>query len=325
MTQVLDTFIGHSSQILDVLDSISQIADTDATVLLEGETGTGKEMVARAIHKNSKRSQHPLVCVNCGAIPNDLLESEFFGYEKGAFTGASRDHKGKFEQANQGTIFLDEIDDMSYNLQVKLLRILQWGEFSPLGSECSKNCNVRIVAASKQPLQKLIATGKFRDDLYYRLNLIRLQLPPLRERKNDILPLANYFLAAACREFHKPALTLSAAVEAALQDYHYPGNVRELENIIRRMVIFCNGTEIQKSLLPPEINLSPYNHTNGIEYPGSFHIEKQKVIENFEIRYLKQVLAECHGIIRQAATRAGIQEKNFHLKLKKYGIRPERS
>ena len=208
-----EAILGHSPKMLEVLQVISQVADTDAPVLIEGESGTGKELVARAIHFNSRRREKPLVSVNCAAIPENLLESELFGHEKGAFTGACRRHKGKFEQADGGTIFLDEVDETSPALQVKLLRILQWGDFSPLGSDITKRCNVRIVAASKQVLRKLVEEGNFRDDLYYRLNLIRFSMPPLRDRKEDILLLADYFLQNACKKSSKPVPTLSTRVQ----------------------------------------------------------------------------------------------------------------
>ena len=317
-----DGIIGCSPKMLDVLEIISQVADTDAPVLIEGETGTGKELVARALHYNSGRHELPLVSINCGAIPDNLLESELFGHMKGAFTGAFKTRKGKFEQAERGTIFLDEVDEMSPALQVKLLRILQWGEFSPLGSDEEKTCDVRCVVAAKQNLKQLVDDGKFRDDLYYRLNLIRIVIPPLRERKEDILPLAHHFLNSASEKLSKPIETFSPEVEQVLMHHNFTGNVRELENIVRRAVILCKGNKIETQHLPTEMlagsgeNLKP--STSSVN--KNFQEEKNKIIEDFERQYLEKMLKECNGVIKHAAQKSGINESNLHAKLKKYGI-----
>lgn len=319
-----ESIIGHSTKMMEILQILSQVADTDVPILIEGETGTGKELVARAVHFNSKRREAPLVCVNCGAIPENLLESEFFGHEKGAFTGAFKHHSGKFEQAEGGTIFLDEIDEMSPTLQVKLLRVLQWGEFNPLGSEKVKQCDVRIVAASKTNLLSLVNDGKFRDDLYYRLNLIRMELPPLRERREDILLLADYFFENISNHLNKKAPVLSSTVRQIIKNYQYPGNIRELENIIKRAVILCTGNTIEIEHLPPEVK---YDHIGTISQGGKFSLgtfqdNKKEIIENFERNYLQIVLAECKGVVRKAAQKAGMHEKNFYSKLNKYGFQP---
>lgn len=313
-----EALLGHSPQMIRVLELVSQVSETDATVLIEGETGTGKELVARAIHRNSQRREKPMVSINCGAIPENLLESELFGFEKGAFTGAAKRRKGKFEQAEGGTIFLDEVDEMSPALQVKLLRILQWGEYSPLGSDATCQCDVRIVAASKKPLHELVQKGLFRDDLYYRLNLIRIYIPPMRERKEDIPLLADYFLQKARERFSKPAKKITQEVLDYLMEYNFPGNVRELENILNRAVILCNGPEIQVKHLPAEI-LPGSRTEQTIEL--SFKEAKRRFLEEFERSYLMKVLNESNGIIKKAAQLAGMHEKNFHDKLKKYGLK----
>ena len=313
-----EALLGHSPQMVKVLELVSQVAETDAPVLIEGETGTGKELVARAIHRNSQRRDNPMVSINCGAIPENLLESELFGFEKGAFTGATKRRKGKFEQAEGGTIFLDEVDEMSQALQVKLLRILQWGEYSPLGSDLTCQCDVRIVAATKKPLNELVQKGIFRDDLYYRLNLIRIYIPPLRERKEDIPLLADYFFQSAKARLSKPAKKISPEVIDQLMEYDFPGNVRELENIINRAVILCKGPEIKIAHLPAEIT-QKHSTTKATLQP--FKQAKQTILENFERSYLLKVLKTSGGNIKKAAQLAGMHEKNFHQKLKQYGIR----
>ena len=313
-----EALLGHSPEMIRVLELVSQVAETDAPVLIEGETGTGKELVARAIHRNSRRRDKPMVCINCGAIPDNLLESELFGFEKGAFTGATRRRKGKFEQAEGGTIFLDEVDEMSQALQVKLLRILQWGEYSPLGSEVTCRCDVRVVAATKKPLQGLVEKGVFRDDLYYRLNLIRIYLPPLRERKEDIPLLAEYFLRDAKERFSKPAQKISPEALDQLKRYDYPGNIRELENVVKRAVILCNGPVVGLEHLPSEMFPQATSHPGS---PLSFKEAKRRCLEDFERSYLTSILKESKGNIRKAAQLAGMHEKNLHEKLKKYGIK----
>jgi len=316
-----DAIIGQSPKMLEVLELISQVADTDVPVLIEGETGTGKELVARAIHFNSQRKDKPLICINCGALPENLLESELFGYERGAFTGAFQRYRGKFEQADGGTMFLDEVDMMSPALQVKLLRILQWGEFNPLRSEETKKCNVRIVAAAKQPLQNLVNKGLFRDDLYYRLNLIRLTMPSLKERKEDILLLANYFLNMANQKLSKSISGFNSKVQQLLQHYDYPGNVRELENIIKRTVILCQDKEIDPTHLPGELSADKKNKKmDEAIFDMSFQEAKKLTIEEFEKKYLHHILEKCNGNIRQAAQRCAVYEGNSHAKLKKYNI-----
>ena len=319
-----EAIVGRSPQMLRVMKMVSKIADADVPVLIEGETGTGKELVAQAIHYNSQRKRMPLVKINCGALPENLLESELFGYEKGAFTGAYKRHKGLFEQANGGTLFLDEIEEMSPALQVKMLRILQWGEFNRVGGEESRECDVRIVAASKGSLQNRVDERKFRDDLYYRLNLVQIQMPPLRERSEDILVLARYFLQCACKSLSKSVNTMSQEVESRLQQYTYPGNVRELENIVKRATLLCEGDTIQVEHLPAEFISKRVTMPRGQSGTNeSFQEAKRKTVEQFERQYLERVLEECGGVICRAAEHAGMHESNFHAKLAKYGIKAE--
>ncbi len=296
-----------------------QVADTDATVLLTGESGTGKDLIARILHENSSRCISPFIALNGGAVPESLMESELFGHTKGSFTGAVTTQLGKFEAADGGTIFLDEISEMSTATQVKLLRVLQSGEYSRVGEPESRYCDVRVVAASNQDLQRLVVQGKFRADLYYRLNVIRLHLPPLRERPGDVPLLADYFLRLFAKTYHKPNINLSPAVNAVLSQHDYPGNIRELENILHRAVIFCRGSQILLRDLPPE--LTAQGMTLGRSRRKGFHEAKSDAVEEFERGYLTSTLRRCGGIVSRAADRAGLSERVFHEKLKRYGIK----
>ncbi|HEX8237044.1 MAG TPA: sigma-54 dependent transcriptional regulator [Abditibacteriaceae bacterium] len=236
--------VASSEPMRQVLEIVSRVAPTDAAVLIQGESGTGKELIARAIHQNSKRKDAAFIPINCGALPENLLESELFGHVKGAFTGAHQNKKGLFEEADGGTLFLDEIGEMSPPLQVKLLRVLQDFEVRRVGSNAGVKVDVRIIAATNQRLQERIREGAFREDLYYRLQVILLNLPPLRERQEEILPLVNHYLEIYKRKFNKPVQGLSKAAEKALIEYSWPGNVRELANVVERAVILCRGDEV---------------------------------------------------------------------------------
>jgi Nif-specific regulatory protein len=248
-----DEILGNSPQMVEVLKTVADVADTDATVLIEGESGTGKELLARAIHFNSSRSKKPFVPINCAAIPETLLESELFGYEKGAFTGAVQRKLGKFEVANGGTIFLDEIGEMSPLLQVKILRFLQSHEFEPLGSNKLKKSDIRIIAATNKELLSLVKENKFREDLYYRINVINITLPPLRERRLDIAPLAESFALRFGKKNGKKIKGLDTEALNILAHYNFPGNIRELENIIERAAILAQGEWITRDDLPRTI------------------------------------------------------------------------
>ena len=244
--------VGRSDRMQEVFKLIGQVAPTDATVLITGESGTGKELVARAIYQNSRRAQQPFIALNCAAIPENLLESELFGHEKGAFTGATSQRVGKFEQGNGGTVFLDEIGDMPLATQTKILRVLQNGAFERVGGNQTVRVDVRIIAATNKPLEQAVAQKQFREDLFYRLNVVRIPLPALRERREDIRLLVDYFLRKLASPGSKPR-SLAASALAALEAYHWPGNVRELENCIRRAIVVTKGPAILLSDLPVDM------------------------------------------------------------------------
>src|SRR5437588_2324351 len=247
-----DEIVGNSPALLDVLRRVETVAPTDSTVLITGETGCGKELIARAIHSRSKRSHRPLVKLNCGAIPTGLVESELFGHMKGAFTGALERRTGRFELADGGTLFLDEVSELPLETQVKLLRVLQEHEFEPLGSSRTLRVNVRIIAASNRDLEKAIQEGRFRADLYYRLNVLPMILPPLRQRRSDIPLLTHFFVERFSRQFGKPMTGVAQDTMELLSQYSWPGNIRELQNVIERAVVLCPGTVLRlgKDLLP---------------------------------------------------------------------------
>jgi DNA-binding NtrC family response regulator len=312
-------FVGKDPAVRAVLETAVQVADSNATVLITGETGTGKELIAKALHEQSSRRQSGFIAVNCGALTDTLLESELFGHLRGSFTGATETRQGKFEAADGGTIFLDEIADMSHGLQVKILRVLQTGEYAPVGSAANRRCDVRVVAASNEPLRPLVATGRFRADLYYRLNVICLDVPPLRARRGDIPLLVEHFLTRFCLEYRRPSLTVSADAERVLMRHGYPGNVRELENAVRRAVILCRGNTILTTDLPRDM-LEPGPSDSSMEATG-FHTARARALEDFERDFLASLLHECGGIISRAAHRSGLSERNLHVKLKKYGLR----
>src|SRR5215831_9342494 len=245
--------VGRSEPMQQVFKLIGQLAGTDATALITGESGTGKELVARAIYHHSNRSQQAFLAVNCAAIPEQLLESELFGHERGAFTGATMQRIGKFEQCNRGTIFLDEIGDMTPATQTKILRVLQSGTFERVGGNTPIQVNVRIIAATNKPLEQAVAARQFREDLFYRLNVVRIHIPALRERKEDIRLLVNYFLKKFAKDQQQAPKSVGPGVIKALEKYHWPGNVRELENVIRRALVVAKGEAILASDLPTEI------------------------------------------------------------------------
>lgn len=310
--------IGVSAQIKDVIRFIDQVANSNATVLIEGASGTGKELVARALHENSTRKDKPFVSLNCGALTETLLESELFGHAKGAYTGATREKEGWFETANGGTIFFDEIGEMSPALQVKLLRILQNGEYSPVGSTQIKKCNVRIVAATNSHLEDLVRRDQFRADLFYRLNILNVKLAPLKERREDILMLAEYFLRKYGKQQEKNDLKISDQVREILLKYDFPGNVRELENAMHRAAVLAQDDEILFEYLPDAMR--QFAAPEAVKAGNGFAKEKQRMIEQFEKNYIETALKNAKGVVARAARFAAMDPKNFYQKMEKYNI-----
>ncbi|HUU80611.1 MAG TPA: sigma 54-interacting transcriptional regulator [Acidobacteriota bacterium] len=305
--------IGNSRKMQEVFYLITQVAKSNANVLLLGESGTGKELVANAIHYNSLRSTKPFIKVNCAALPATLIEAELFGHEKGAFTGAIRQKAGKFELANGGTIFLDEIGSLVIESQGKLLRVLQEKELERLGSTKSTNVNIRLIAASNKDLSKAVESGTFREDLFYRLNVYPIYLPPLREREADILLLADYFLEKYAREYRKDIKRISTPAIEAFTQYHWPGNVRELENCMERAVLLCDDQVIHSYHLPPTLQTA---QDTGTEQSQSF----KDAVERFERELLIDALKSSRGNMRKAAKALKTTERVYGYKVIKYAI-----
>ncbi len=308
--------IGVSSEIKQVYSLIEKVADTDSTVLLLGESGTGKELVAKAIHYHSRRSERPLVTVNCGAIPEELLESELFGHIKGSFTGAVATRIGRFEMADQGTIFLDEIGDMSLKLQVKLLRVLQERKIDPVGSSRTVEVDVRIIAATNRNLEEAVAQGLFREDLYYRLNVIPIHIPPLRDRKEDIPLLIDHFLTRFAEENQRPKPQVSPEAMNALINYRWPGNVRELENFVERLIILMREEEIGLKNLPPHLNSGAVSQPTLFQIPEG-GIDFKRLVNDFENRLILQALEKTRWNKNQAANLLNLNRTTLVEKIKK--------
>ncbi len=320
-----ERFVGSDPALRAVLHTLELVADTDATVLITGETGTGKELIARAVHARSSRRRAALIPVNCAALTESLLESELFGHVRGAFTGAADARQGMFEAANAGTLFLDEVADMSLPLQAKLLRVLQTGEYTPVGSATSRRCDVRVVAATNQPLRPLVDKGIVRADLYYRLNVVCLDLPPLRARRGDITLLADHFLAHFADAYARPRRHLGARARAVLLAHPFPGNVRELENAMRRVALLGRTDEVEPDDLPPDMTVAaeraPAPEREPVDDSGGFHAARARAMDRFERDFLASLLHDCGGIVTRAARRAGLSERSFHVKLKRHGLR----
>jgi len=313
--------VGSTSAMKELLERIKQVAPTMATVLLTGASGTGKELVARAIHQHSLRASKKFITVNCTAIPEQVIESELFGHVKGAFTGAWKDKRGLVEEAHEGTLFLDEIGDFNPNLQTKLLRLLQEGEYKPVGSLITKKADIRFVAATNHNLKADIHEKRFREDLYYRLNVVHIDLPTLKERKQDIPLLAHYFLQKYAQVNGKNIHEISPEAMQALMGREYPGNVRELENIIERGVIFCNTDTLKvKDLHLDREGASFFPEVSEDVARLSFKEAKDKMINLFHNQYIMALLRESGGNISKAAEIAGIQRQYLHRLMKEAGI-----
>lgn len=310
-------FIGNSPAMQRIYTLIQQVAPTKTSVLIQGETGTGKELVARAIHRASPRANELFVAINCAAIPAEILESELFGYNKGAFTGALKDHTGKFELADGGTLFLDEITEMDFSLQAKLLRVLQERSIERLGSHQSIPIDVRIIAASNRNPKQAIETNRLREDLFYRLNVFTIELPALKERKQDILPLARHFLKKHATEFGYATPQLSEDAVSSLSNYNWPGNVRELENMMERATVLSAGQAIEKAHLPINVNVKKNAHSK-VEIKLNESIGLTQEVEKLEKQLIKQALEVSGNNKSAAAQRLKISERSLWYKIKKY-------
>ena len=316
--------VGNSAVILRVLAAVEKVGGTDSSVLLYGESGTGKELVARALHRASPRRDGPFVRVNCGALPRELVESELFGHEKGAFTNAIRQRKGKFELAEKCTIFLDEIADLPLETQVNLLRVLQEKEYDRVGGETTLQADVRVVAATNRSLMAMVADGTFREDLFYRLEVIPLHLPPLRERKEDIPLLVEHFLVKKSREINVPLRRLTPEAMRILCDYPWPGNVRELENIIERTIVLSDGETIGPADLPFDSSVeSPVRDPGPIAADGAADATETPLtarLESLERDLIQRAMQQARGVKTQAAELLGIKTSALYYKLDKYGV-----
>ncbi len=309
----------RSEQMSGILKLVSKVAPGNMNVLITGESGTGKEIIARAIHRLSKRSHNPFIPVNCGTLPENLFESELFGHEKGSFTGALKTKPGLLEFANSGTFFFDEIGEMGLNLQVKLLRMLEEHKIRRIGGKHEIKIDVRIIAATNRNLEQLIHEKKFREDLYYRLNTILITIPPLRERPDDILPLAHHFLAHLNETDDKNISGFSSAASDALMHYHWPGNVRELQNIIQRAYVLSSTRIIQL----PELPLAEAQKNLAVDdelFRLPFKEAKEKILDRFEVEYLTHYLRKNRGNISQTALECGLDRRSIHRLINKYDI-----
>src|SRR5215813_9015418 len=318
----LDNIIGQSAKMRAIFELIQTVAPQSSRVLITGESGTGKELVARAIHENSARAQAPFITINCGAFPETLLESELFGYVKGAFTGANENRQGLFQAADGGTLFMDEIGNMSLTMQVKLYRVLQEGKVRPVGSTEETDVDVRVIAATNKDFEREIAEGRFREDLYYRLSVIPIQLPPLRDRREDIPLLARHFLERFRKSMEKPIEGISPEALRRLEAYDWPGNVRELENTMERSVALESGTEISLRVLPDRIAgyASSMNGGNGAAAFPDAGVDFEKEIADAERRYLLAALEKAGGVRTRASELLKITYRSFRHYAKKHGL-----
>ena len=318
-----ENIIGKSAGMALIFEAIKKIADTDISVLISGASGTGKELIAQSIHANSKRVGQPFVPINCGALPENLVESEIFGYEKGAFTGAARPKPGLLEEAHGGTFFMDEIGELPPPLQVKFLRVLEDGRFRRLGSNQEREVDCRLICATNQNLEQQVEEEEFREDLYYRINTFPIHLPPLRERRDDIALLADHYLRVYATKNGKPVHRISPEAMQLLMAYEWRGNVRELQNVIERALVLASGDTVRPEDLPPSVVKSDGNA--GGDHP-EFYLDlpfkdaKERLIEDFEKRYIVEVLKRFGGNISRSAEHSGIDRRSLHRLLAKYQI-----
>lgn len=319
--------VGTSPRMIETLRLVGEVAQTDSTVLILGESGTGKELIARAIHLNSPRTNGPLVTINCAALPENLLESELFGYEKGAFTGADKTKKGRFELASGGTFFLDEISEMNPNIQAKVLRVIEAREMERVGGTETIKVDVRIICATNKNLSELVKNKKFRDDLFYRINVFPIIMPPLRERTEDILPLSRYFIERYCIKMGKGILTLSKEVEKLLHSHKWEGNIRELQNIIERAVILCKGDIVTPEHLPLTITKKVFMDEE--DEKGRIWAETAQIdippeglsLDELEKQLVLQALQKSKNNKTKAARLLGLTRGTFRYRLEKYGLK----
>ena len=309
-----EEMIGNSEKVKTVFSLIDQVAGTDSSVLVQGESGTGKELIARAIHRKSKRNEQPFIKVNCAALNDNLLESELFGHEKGAFTGAIKTKKGRFELADKGTLFLDEIGDISPSMQIKLLRVLQEGEFERVGGEETISTDVRIICATNRDLQNLILNDKFREDLFYRLSVIPINIPPLRERKDDIVLLVEHFLNKIAIKNNHPPKKINTEGMKLLLNYSWRGNIRELENLIERLSVISPAQEIQTPLIASHLGTSASGSKN---YDN---LALDEAVYSFEKNLIMDAMKKSDGVKNRAAKLLGVSTSALYYKLEKFGL-----
>jgi DNA-binding NtrC family response regulator len=321
--ETFHNFIGSSPPMQKLYETIQMISRTDVTVLITGESGTGKNLAARAIHALSPRASFPYIHVNCPTVPENILESELFGYKKGAFTHAVQDKKGLFEEADSGTICLDEIGDIPLSVQTKLLQVLEDKQIKPLGQTKSVHVNVRLIASTNRDLKARLVSREFREDLYYRLNVVNLHLPPLRDRREDVPLLVHHFLGRFAAEFNRPLKSVSPDLMRRLLDYPWEGNVRELANLIQRAVVMSSGETIQSEDIgwhQPPLPASPIAENALFSLP--YHEAKQQMLEQFTVPYLHHALSQVEGNVTRAAQNCGLERQSFQQIMKKFGVRP---
>ena len=318
-----ENFIGRSRKMLDVFETIRKTADSGSTVMITGESGTGKELVAQAVHAESGRRRAPFISVNCGAVPEALMESELFGHVKGAFTGAVTSTEGLFAAADGGTLFLDEITEIPHSVQVKLLRVIQEREIRRVGDTRDQKVDVRLIAASNRELAKAVSDGTLREDLFYRLNVIPIHLPPLRERREDIAPLVAHFVRKIAGEIGKEVKGVSPDTLAILERYHWPGNIRELENIVERAIVLGNSDTLEPDALPTTITVPKELQDVGIDIPAG-GVDLEETMDRIERRYIQLALERTAGVQTRAAQLLKVSFRQFRYKLQKHNPRLQR-